>query len=110
MNSPTISGVGVGGLAVVTDGRFTGLGVGGLAVVANDELRGVAVAGYSVDTHRLTGLSISAYNRVRGPQRGLTIGLYNSADALHGIQIGVVNRAKNNKAPFKILPVLNVHL
>ncbi len=67
----SITGVGIGGLAVVTDGRFTGFGVGGLAVVANDELRGVAMAGYSVDTHRMTGLSISAYNRVRGQQHGL---------------------------------------
>jgi hypothetical protein len=63
-----------------------------------------------VDTHRLTGLSISAYNRVRGLQAGMAVGLYNSADELHGVQIGVVNRAKNNKAPFRILPVLNVHL
>jgi hypothetical protein len=63
-----------------------------------------------VDSHALTGISISAYNRVRGPQRGLAIGLYNSAYELHGVQIGLVNRAKNNRAPFKILPVLNVHL
>ena len=39
----------------------------------------------------------------------LTIGLYNSAYELHGVQIGVLNQAKNNRAPFKILPVLNVH-
>jgi hypothetical protein len=47
---------------------------------------------------------------VRGPQHGLTIGLYNSAAELHGVQLGVINRAKNNRAPFKILPILNVHL
>jgi hypothetical protein len=106
----SISGVGIGGLAVVTNGRLTGLGLAGLAVVADEGVRGMAVAGYSVDTRSIAGLSVSPYNRVRGPQRGLAIGLYNSAYELHGIQIGVINRAKNNNAPFKILPILNVHL
>lgn len=106
----SISGVGIGGLAVVTNGRLTGLGVAGLAVVADEGVRGMAIAGYSVDTRSFTGLSVSPYNRVRGLQRGLAIGLYNSAYELHGIQIGVINRAKNNRAPFKTLPILNVHL
>ncbi len=106
----SVTGVGVGGLAVVANGRVTGIGIGGLAVVAEQEIRGIAVAGYRVDSHRMAGVSVSAYNRFRGPQRGLAIGLYNSAYELHGVQIGVLNRAKNNKAPFKILPLLNVHL
>jgi len=81
-----------------------------LAVVANESIRGIALAGYSVDTHEMDGVAVSAYNRVRGLQRGLAIGIYNSAYELHGVQIGVLNRAKNNKAPFKILPLVNVHL
>jgi hypothetical protein len=106
----SITGIGVGGLAVVANGRITGLGVGGLAVVANEGIRGIGLAGYSVDTHEVGGVTVSAYNRVRGLQRGLAIGIYNSAYELHGVQIGVLNRAKNNKAPFKILPLVNVHL
>lgn len=106
----SITGVGIGGLAVVANDRMTGLGIGGLAVVADREIRGLAVAGYSVDSHALTGFSISSYNRIRGPQRGLVIGIYNSAYELHGVQIGLINRAKNNNPPFKILPLLNVHL
>ena len=106
----SIAGAGIGGLAVVTDGRLTGLGIGGLAVVADQELRGLAIAGYSVDSHRIAGLSVSPYNHVRGPQYGLAIGVYNSTDELHGVQIGLINRAKNNRAPFKILPILNLHL
>jgi hypothetical protein len=105
-----VTGAGLAGLALVANGSITGVGIGGLAVVADREIRGLAVAGYSVDSHRLAGVSVSAYNRIRGPQRGLAIGLYNSAYELHGVQIGVLNRAKNNKAPFKILPLLNVHL
>ena len=106
----SITGIGIGGLAVVANGSMTGLGIGGLAVVANEEVNGIAVAGYSVDSHALTGFAISPYNRIRGPQRGLVIGIYNSAYELHGVQIGLINRAKNNKPPFKILPLLNVHL
>jgi len=55
-------------------------------------------------------MSLSAYNRVRGLQRGVTIGIYNSAYVLKGIQVGVLNRAKNNRGIFRILPVLNAHL
>ena len=105
----SIDGVALGGLAVVANGRLTGLGLGGLTVVANEAIHGVAIAGGGVDTHELNGLAISPYNRVRGFQRGLTIGVYNSAAELHGLQLGLLNRAKNNRAPFKILPVLNVH-
>ena len=81
-----------------------------MAVVADQELRGLAIAGYSVDSHRIAGLSVSPYNHVRGPQYGLAIGVYNSTDELHGVQIGLINRAKDNRAPFKILPILNLHL
>ena len=103
-----ITGVGVAGLGVAANGAMRGIGIGGLGTVANGSITGVA--GYSVDSRSFAGLSVSPYNRVRGVQRGLAIGLYNSAYELHGIQIGVINRAKNNKAPFKILPILNLHL
>ena len=55
-------------------------------------------------------MSVGAYNRVRGTQVGLSIGIYNSARVLKGVQIGVLNRARNNKPPFRWLPILNVHL
>jgi len=58
----------------------------------------------------MDGLALSPYNPIRGLQRGLAIGLYNSADELNGVQMGILHRAKNNRAPFKILPVLNLHL
>lgn len=59
---------------------------------------------------RLTGLSISAFNHVRGEQRGLTIGLLNVARTLHGVQLGLFNFAGNNPHPFRLLPGLNVNL
>src|SRR6266851_3636296 len=120
-----LTGVGISALAVVAEQGIDGLGLSGLATVAAGNIHGVSVAGYRVAATRLAGLSLagltvttrdmdglssSAYNRVRGLQRGLAIGLYNSADQLNGVQIGILNRAKNNRAPFKILPILNVQL
>jgi len=58
---------------------------------------------------RLEGVSVSAFNRVLGEQRGVAIGLLNYASRLHGVQIGLVNWADNNPAGLKVLPVANAH-
>jgi len=46
---------------------------------------------------------------VTGTQRGIAIGLYDHAEELFGIQIGLLNRADNNPGLFRILPFLNAH-
>jgi hypothetical protein len=56
----------------------------------------------------LQGVGVSAFNRVLGEQRGLTIGLLNIANELHGLQVGVINIARN-KESFSVLPLLNYH-
>ncbi len=73
-------------------------------------ITGFNVAGLYLKTMDVTGVSVSAYNRVRGTQVGPAIGVYNSARVLKGIQLGLLNRALNNKAPFKVLPLVNLHL
>jgi hypothetical protein len=55
-------------------------------------------------------VTIAAYNDIRGSQRGLAIGIYNRAEELHGVQIGLLNRADNNKPPFRWLPIVNLNL
>ena len=45
------------------------------------------------------GLSLALYNRHFGEMRGLSIGLFNSADELRGFQIGVLNRAGGRWLP-----------
>ena len=87
----------------------SGLSVAGYRV-DSPRVTGVNVAGLYLNTREFSGMSLSAYNRVRGLQRGVTIGIYNSAYVLKGIQVGVLNRAKNNRGIFRILPVLNAHL
>lgn len=55
----------------------------------------------------LTGVSLSLVNHVRGRQRGLTIGLFNFARSLQGIQVGLLNYAGNNPPLLRVLPGLN---
>jgi hypothetical protein len=57
----------------------------------------------------MSGLSVSAYNQIRGLQAGVAIGLLNFARRLKGIQIGLLNIARNNPPPFRVLPIINAH-
>jgi hypothetical protein len=57
----------------------------------------------------ITGVSVSAFNRIRGEQHGLAIGILNYTPSLHGVQIGLINWAGNNRAGLKLLPLLNAH-
>ena len=56
----------------------------------------------------MQGVSVSSFNHVKGTQRGLTVGVFNYARSLHGVQLGVLNYAKSNRAPFRLLPIINV--
>ncbi|HSD31465.1 MAG TPA: hypothetical protein VLB49_06115 [Gemmatimonadales bacterium] len=120
-----VRGISAAGLAVVTDQTMTGLAVAGLAVVGGQGLRGVAIGGVHVEgrwieglaispirtrTWDMTGVSIAGYNRIKGGQRGLTIGIYNYAKQLHGVQLGLINNARNNRGILRVLPLINVHL
>jgi hypothetical protein len=57
----------------------------------------------------LRGLAVAGYNRVRRQQYGLTIGIYNRARTLHGVQIGLLNYAGNNRPGLRYLPFINLH-
>jgi hypothetical protein len=56
---------------------------------------------------RLTGVSISAFNQIKGYQSGVSIGIVNYAAKLHGIQIGLINYVRDNPKFLKVLPVIN---
>jgi len=47
---------------------------------------------------------------MKGDQFGLAIGVYNYAKRLHGVQLGLINNARNNRGLFRVLPLVNVHL
>jgi hypothetical protein len=52
---------------------------------------------------------VGAFNQLKGTQRGLAIGIVNYAEELHGVQVGLINIARNNSSGTRVLPVLNVH-
>jgi hypothetical protein len=100
----TVAGLGVGGLDV------RGLAVAGLAI-GGQQVTGVAVAGASVSTApdgNLNGVAVSPVNWVRGTQRGLSIGLFNYARRLLGVQLGVINIVRDHPAAARALPIMNV--
>jgi hypothetical protein len=120
-----VTGITIGGIGVGAGGEIKGLAIGGVGVGA-PRITGVAIGGIGAggedvrgliiapaffrieDGGSFRGVSVSAYNDIRGRQNGLTIGLLNIADELHGLQVGVINIARN-KESFSVLPLLNYH-
>ena len=119
-----MSGINLAGLAIVADGemRWVSLTAGalesterihglamGLYRVRTPTLRGVSVAAGMMRSRYMEGISVAGYNHVRREQRGLTIGLYNDARRLRGVQVGLLNRARNNPPGRRYLPIVNWH-
>ena len=105
-----VQGIALGGLGVVGNRGIDGLAVGLLGVVTDASLRGLGAGLYKVDADVVEGVSVAGWNRSRTRHAGLAIGLFNQSEELHGVQIGVLNHAANNRAPFRWLPILNLHL
>ena len=120
-----LQGIAVGGLGIGFGGTIRGLAVAALGVAAarirgavaalaagGQDVEGVVIApAYfdAINDGQFTGFSVSAFNRIRGDQRGLVIGIVNYAARLHGVQIGLLNWADNNPSGLKILPIANAH-
>jgi len=107
----SISGVAVGGLAAGAEESVNGIVVGGVGVSARN-IRGVGLGGGTVQVENGTihGIVASAYNDIDGRQVGLSVGIYNDASDLQGVQLGVLNMARNNPKWARVLPILNVNL
>ncbi|MBD3334971.1 MAG: hypothetical protein GF355_05600 [Candidatus Eisenbacteria bacterium] len=120
-----LQGVAFGGLAVGAGRRLQGIAIGGAAVGAGQHLEGLgvtpgmigatritgaALSGLYLRSKRVTGLATGAYCRVTGRMAGLSIGLLNDAGILNGLQLGVVNIARNNPKGLQVLPLLNFHV
>jgi hypothetical protein len=121
----SIRGLTIGGVGIGAGGALEGLSVAGLGLGA-PQIQGVAVSGLAMGAADATGLmiapaylrieeegvlrgvSISAFNDIRGEQRGLAIGILNIANELHGLQLGLINIARN-KERFPVLPIANYH-
>ena len=61
------------------------------------------------DGGQMIGLAVSAFNFIKGTQKGVAIGIVNYAWRLKGVQIGLVNIVRDNPAHAKVLPFINVN-
>lgn len=127
----TIAGVGLGAGEELRGIAIAGVGLGspkitGIAAalaVGGVDVRGVMIApayfriegmnddnmdGVSSDNEgKLTGLSISAVNDIRGEQRGVVMGIVNVTRKIKGFQLGVINIVKENPRGLRVLPIFN---
>ena len=124
-----ITGITIGGFGAGSGGTLRGLAIGGFGAGA-PTIRGIVLGGIGAGGHdvccgilaplyfkieseesgefgRVRGVTISAFNHVKGEQFGLSIGLLNYAWELHGLQVGLLNYAGNNRKGLRLLPIFN---
>jgi hypothetical protein len=122
-----INGITIGGIGAGCSGELKGLTIGGIGAGA-PTVKGITIGGIVVggrEIHGLCvslgmlkieeeglfkGLSIASFNRIKGIQNGLTIGIVNYTYRLKGLQIGLINYAKNNPKFLQLLPFINLNL
>jgi hypothetical protein len=120
-----IAGLNVAGAGLVAKNRVSGFSFTLGLVRAEKEISGITFAGYKMDASSITGLNLgvcwtestnltgltcTAYNRTYGLQKGLVIGIFNHADDLLGVQIGLLNYVESNPPWLKLLPIINARL
>ena len=60
-----------------------------------------------VEDGTLRGVAISPVNYIQGTTHGLTIGIVNYTRQLQGVQLGLLNIARENPTGRRILPFVN---
>lgn len=131
----TIGGLGAGAGGNLTGLSIAGLGLGcgntikglsfAIGAVGAPEIKGFQVAlviggenvtgiNLSPAYFRITGeeavmkgISVSAFNHIKGYQKGVVIGIINHADEAKGFQLGVLNHIADNPKGLRWLPVFN---
>ena len=120
-----IKGINISGLAIVSPtGNITGVNATLGVLNSPNGITGVNLAGYKIEakkitglniapvwieTESITGLTVTGYCKVKGTQTGVSIALVNNAEFLNGLQIGLLNIARQNSG-LNILPFVNLHL
>lgn len=122
-----VMGITIAGLGAGAGKSLAGLTICGLAAGA-PSITGLTVAGLAVGGTKITGVSlalgtimviqdkgdgaynglaVSAFNNIKGTQKGVAIGIVNYAYRLKGVQIGLLNFVRDNPKGRKVLPIIN---
>lgn len=117
------TGLMIGGIGVGAGGRLKGLSIAGIGVGA-PAISGVVltpIASGTLNAHaivlsglyfkieesgRFDGAAVSSVTNIQGAQHGLTIGLFNYARELHGVQIGLLN-ISDNEGHRRVIPIFS---
>lgn len=122
----TIAGLGIGAgdevrgimgsLGAIGSPRVTGLAVA--SAVGGMNVRGIIIAPLwfrvgagkrdpDYDKGTMRGISVSAYNRIIGEQRGVAFGIVNYTRKIKGVQFGLINIVRENPKGLRVLPFFN---
>jgi hypothetical protein len=119
-----VTGLTVGGVGVGAGGRLKGVAIGIVGVGA-PRVEGLVIGGFGTGGHDIHAISLSGIyfktddggtfrggslatiNNVRGYQHGLTLGVFNYAHTLNGVQIGLIN-VSDNGGHRRVLPIISV--
>jgi len=126
-----VAGIGIGAgeevwginVALVGVGSPKVTGIAAALAVGGVDVRGIMIApaffrvggGDNTDDNGnvtteegvMRGLSLSAYNRIKGEQRGVAIGVVNYTKRIKGFQFGLINIVKENPKGLRVLPIFN---
>ncbi len=124
-----LTGIQAAGIALGARNRIKGISLGGFFIAAGNRLSGISVAGIGVGSrgsihgaaasllfvgvfHKeyngiFEGISISPVNYIQGLLNGLTLGIFNYADSVDGLQIGLLNYIASNPRGLQLLPFFN---
>lgn len=103
------SGMTISGLAVLSRGDINGFSAGIAGIYSEGTIRGISVTAGYLKAETTMGGTFAGYANVN-QVNGLSIALINRTKELHGMQIGILNFAGNNRRGLRLLPVINIHL
>ncbi len=128
-----VAGIGIGGGEEVKGLSVAGVGIGGERVtgiaiapaVGGATVEGIMIAPayfrvgegkrekmdaeeYDGDLEGvMRGISVSAFNQIKGDQIGATFGVVNYTHRIKGVQFGLINIVKENPRGLRVLPIFN---
>ncbi len=103
-----MTGLAVGGI-FAGGAEMSGITIGGLGA-GGVKMHGITAGGFAILADQIRGAGITLGYLKAKEQRGISIALFNRVRDLQGVQIGLLNYAGNNPAPFRWLPLLNLHI
>ncbi|MBP6127759.1 hypothetical protein [Flavobacterium sp.] len=103
--SSKINGIGISGIN--SGDTLNGLMIGLWTIYANKAINGLAISTFFVHAQQLSGVSFTLLKNEFTIQKGLSFSLFNDAKELHGVQIGLINYAGNNRRFLRWTPLIN---